>query len=172
MHALRRIHLSLRPEGVLLDLHPQPEPAAVEVWHGGRVETLGYVGQQDDIRDILEARVRMAQVEEDGWYVTQGQEFFDLITHSPTPRDWQEYQAREGYSSELSEELVAEAHQLMTTTGGEFIVREPIRASLLRRLPRSGSDDTRQGEASTRSSDWREHPPRASGKPQPRPASW
>src|SRR5688572_18492735 len=28
---LPNIHISLRPEGVLLDLHPQPEPAPVEV---------------------------------------------------------------------------------------------------------------------------------------------
>jgi hypothetical protein len=170
VHALRRIHLSLRPEGVLLDLHPQPEPAGVEVWHSGRVERLGHVGQKDDVRDILEARVRMAQVETDGWYVTQRQEFFDLITHSPTPSDWQECQAREGYSCELSEELLASAHELVATTGGEFIVREPIRASLLRRLPRSEAT-TPATVRPTRSSDWREHPPRARRKPQPRPES-
>ena len=145
MHALRRIHLALRPEGVLLDLHPQPEPLAVEVWHGGRVERLGYVGQKDDLREILDARVRMAEVEEDGWYKTVRQESFDLITHSPTPGDWQECQAKEGYSCELSKELVASAHELMATTGGEFVVREPIRASLLRRLPRSGSDYADKG---------------------------
>jgi hypothetical protein len=127
-----------------VDLHPQPELAAVEVWHGGRIERIGYVGGDDDIGDILEARARLTQAEEDGWYVTQRQEFFDLMTHCPTPRDWQEYQAREKYSCGLSEELVAEAQELMATTGGEFIVREPIRASLLRRLPRSESDDTPQ----------------------------
>jgi hypothetical protein len=151
VHALRRIHRSLRPHGVLLDLHPQPEPAAVEVWHGGRVERLGHVDQKDDIREILEARGRMGEVEEDGWYATQRQEFFDLIAHFPSARDWQEYQAREGYSGGLSEELLASAHELMATRGGEFIAREPIRASLLRRLPRSGSDDARNSEASIQS---------------------
>jgi hypothetical protein len=149
VHALRRIHRSLRPGGVLLDLHPQPEPAAVEVWHGGQVEHLGHVDQKDDIGDILEARVRLGQVEVDGWYVNQRQEFFDLIAHFPTASDWQEYQAKEGYSGVLSDDLLASAHELMATSGGEFIVREPIRASLLKRLPRSGSDD-RHSEASTR----------------------
>ncbi|HEX6301218.1 MAG TPA: hypothetical protein VF148_12195 [Acidimicrobiia bacterium] len=107
----------------------------MEVWHGGRIEHLGHIDKKEDIRDILEARVRLDQIEEDGWYVTQRQEFFDLIAHSPTVSDWQEYQAREGYSGGLSEELLASAHDLMATGGGEFIVREPIRASLLRRLP-------------------------------------
>ena len=148
MHALWRIHRSLRPHGVLLDLHPQPEPAAVEVWQGGRVEHLGHVDQKDDIREILEARVRMGQVEEDGWYVTQRQEFFDLIAHFPSASDWQEYQAREGYSGGLSEELLASAHELLATRGGEFIVREAIRAALLKPLPRSGSDDARNSKAS------------------------
>jgi len=150
VHALRRIHRSLRSEGVLLDLHPQPEPAAVEVWHGGRVEHLGHIDQEEDVREILEARVRLDQVEEGGWYVTQRQEFFDLIAHSPAVSDWQEYQAREGYTGGLSEALLASAHDAMATGGAELIVREPIRASLLRRLPRSRTDDARASFGSPR----------------------
>ena len=145
MHALRRIHRSLRPEGVLLDLHPQPEHAGVEVWQGGRVERLGNVGQEEDIRDILEARDRLDLVEGEGWYITERRRFFDLLSHFPGAEDWLEYQEREGYTSVVSEELLASANRLLATGNGEFVVREPIRASLLKRLPRPGSDDPSPG---------------------------
>ncbi len=145
MHALRRIYRSLRPEGVLLDLHPQPEHAGVEVWLGGRVERLGHVEQEEDIRDILEARARLDLVEGDGWYLTERRRFFDLLSHFPSAEEWLEYQAREGYTGVVSDELLASANRLLAAGGGEFVVREPIRASLLKRLPRPGSDDPRPG---------------------------
>jgi len=143
VHALRRIHGSLRTEGMLVDLHPQPEHAGLEVWQGGRVKRLGHTEQEEDIRDILEARASLDLVVTDGWYLPKRQRFFDLLSHFPTPESWLEYQAREGYSSAVSEELLATANRWLATGGGEFVVREPIRASLLERLPRSGSDDER-----------------------------
>ncbi|MGH8923835.1 MAG: hypothetical protein ACRDWA_04195 [Acidimicrobiia bacterium] len=149
MHALGRIHRSLRSEGVLLDLHPQPENAGVEVWQGGRVERLGHTDQEGDIREILEARARLDLAERDGWYVTKGRRFFDSLSHFPSAEDWLEYQAREGYTGVVSEELLASARDLLATGGGEFVVREPIRASLLNRRPRPGSDDVRHGEGPT-----------------------
>lgn len=146
MHALRRIHRSLRPEGVLLDLHPQPESAGVEVWQGDRVDRLGQVDQEEDIREILEARARLDLVEGEGWYVTERRRFFDLLAHFPSAEDWLEYQAREGYTGVVSDELLASARRSLAGGGGEFVVREPIRASLLKRRPRSGSDDARHGD--------------------------
>jgi hypothetical protein len=135
VHALRRIHRSLRPEGVLLDLHPQPERAGVEVWQRGRVDRLGHLDQEEDIREILEARARLDSVEGDGWYVTERRRFFDLLAHFPSAEDWLEYQAREGYSGEVPAELIATANRLLAAGEGELVVREPIRASVLKRLP-------------------------------------
>jgi hypothetical protein len=135
VHALRQIHRSLRSEGILLDLHPQPERAGVEVWQGGRVDRLGHLDQEEDIQDILDARARLDRVEGDGWYITERRRFFDLLAHFPGAEDWLEYQAREGYSGEAPAELLASANRLLATGGGELVVREPIRASVLKRLP-------------------------------------
>ncbi|MGQ0849835.1 MAG: hypothetical protein ACT4OP_12125 [Actinomycetota bacterium] len=141
VHALKRSHRSLRPEGVLLDLHPQPEHPGVEVWQGGRVERLGHLEQEEDVADILEARHLMDQVEDDSWYRTERRRLFDLLSHFPSAEDWLEYQAQEGYTSVVPEELLASADRLLATEDGEFVVREPIRASLLRRLPSPGTED-------------------------------
>lgn len=107
----------------------------MEVWQDGRVDRLGYLDQEEDIQDILEARARLDLVEGDGWYVTERRRFFELLAHFPSAEDWLEYQAREGYSGEIPTELIATANRLLETGGGEFVVREPIRASVLKRLP-------------------------------------
>jgi hypothetical protein len=106
----------------------------VEVWQGGRVARLGYLDQEEDIREILEARARLDLVEGDGWYVTERRRFFDLLAHFPSAEEWLEYQAREGYSGVVSAEVIAMANRMLATGGGEFVVREPIRASVLKRL--------------------------------------
>ena len=110
----------------------------MEVWQGGRVDRLGHLDQEEDIQDILEARARLDSVVGDGWYITERRRFFDLLAHFPSADDWLEYQAREGYS-EVPAELAASANRLLAAGGGELVVREPIRASVLRRLPRQTS---------------------------------
>ena len=107
----------------------------MEVWQGGRVDRLGQLDQEEDIQDILEARARLDLVEGDGWYATERRRTFDLLAHFPSAEDWLEYQAREGYSGEIPAALIAAANRLLETGGGEFVVREHIRASVLRRLP-------------------------------------
>ena len=132
VHALRRIHGSLRTEGVLLDLHPEPKRTGVEVWQGDRIHRLGHLDQEEDISDILEARARLDLVESDGWYVTERQRFFDLLSHFPSTGAWLDYLALEGYSSGGSAELIASADELLAADSGEGVIREPIRASVLR----------------------------------------
>lgn len=135
MDALSRIHLSLRAGAVLLDLHPQPENPQVEVWQQGRVEPLGQIDQEEDIREILEARTRLDLIEGRGWFVTERRTFFDLAGHFPSVEAWREYQAQEGYTGVMPDEVASSARHLLATEDGELIVQEPIRASLLRRVP-------------------------------------
>ena len=135
VHALERIHHSLQAEGVLLDVHPQPENTRVEVWQEGRVESLGHIDDDEDIRDIRQARARLSLVERRGWFITKRRRTFDLLEHYPTVEDWLERRAREGGTSIIPEGMLDSARHLLAVGGGEIVKREPIRASLLRRLP-------------------------------------
>jgi hypothetical protein len=141
VHALKRIHRSLRTDGFVLDLHPEPVNPGVEVWLDGKVERLGHVDQEEDLIEILEARALLDLVESEGWYGTKRRRFFDLVGHFPSPDAWLEYQEREGYTGTLPEAVLAEARRMLAPGGGAFVVREPIRASLLRRCPRPGGSE-------------------------------
>ena len=136
--ALRRIHRSLRPEGVLVDLHPEPTNSAVEVWQDGRITQLGHIGSEADIRDIVEARLRLDQMEKDGWYAIERRRVFDLLFHFPDVDEWLTYMAEEEPEIELPEELVSRARRRLSAVEGELVIREPARASGLRRLPGTG----------------------------------
>ena len=117
----------------------------VEVWQGGRVVRIGHLDQEEDIRDILDARSRLDQVEAEGWYSTERRRFFDLLAHFPSAQDWLDYRAKEGDSG-VSAELLASANRLLAAGGGELVVGEAIRASVLPRLPGPGAPGSPQRE--------------------------
>ncbi|MDX1467783.1 MAG: hypothetical protein R3258_00425 [Acidimicrobiia bacterium] len=144
VHALRQIHRWLRPRGVLLDLHPEPEHAGLEVWQDGTVRQIGRTANEEDLADIHDARGRLRQLEDEGWYSTQEQRVFDLVSHFPSPDDWLEFQDQEGYTTVVDGDLLNAARDLINSGGGEFIVREPIRASLLTSLHK-GTANARPG---------------------------
>jgi len=135
VHGLKTIHRSLRVEGVLLDIHPQPENIRIEVWQQGRIESLGPIDAEDDIRDIRRARARLSLVERGGWFITERRKIFDLLEHYPTVEDWLERRAWEGGTSTMPEGMIDSIRRLLEAGGGEVVKREPIRASLLRRRP-------------------------------------
>lgn len=135
VHALKKVRESLRVGGVLLDIHPQPENIRVEVWQEGRVESLGPLDDQDDIRDIRQARAQLSLVERRGWFITERRRTFDLLEHYLTVEVWLERRAEEGSTSIIPEGMIDSIRHLLGAGGGEIVKREPIRASLLRRPP-------------------------------------
>ena len=135
MHALGRIHRSLTDNGVLLDLHPEPKNSRAEVGREGQVEVVGEWDQEEDIRDIRLAREQLDLVETRGAFVTERQTGFDILEHCLSVEDWLERRTEQGETGVIQDELLDRARHLLATEGSELIIREPIRASLLRRLP-------------------------------------
>ena len=133
MHALGRIHRSLTDHGVLLDLHPEPRNSLAEVAREGRVEIVGEWDQEEDIRDILLAREQLDLVERAGVFVTEQQIGFDMLEHYRNVEDWLERRTKQGEMGVIQMELLDRARHLLATQGSELMIREPIRATLLRR---------------------------------------
>ncbi|MGH8937299.1 MAG: hypothetical protein ACRDXD_13730 [Acidimicrobiia bacterium] len=133
MHALSRIHRSLHPDGVLLDVHPEPENARVEVWEQGRIRPLGGLDGEQDSREIRQARSRLEEAERRGWYVTERQRKFELLVHHRSVDEWLERRAREGATSIIPEGMLETARHLLARGADELVIRERVRAAVLRR---------------------------------------
>lgn len=134
VHALSEIHKSLVPDGVMLDVHPQPQNSQIEVWQRGEVHPLGEVDQTEDKRDIEAARAHLESQVQRGLYAVEESGYFELLEHHPTVESWQERWAREGWILDASPELLRSARELLDRDAGDLVVREPVRATRLRRL--------------------------------------
>lgn len=134
VRALERIHRSLRPDGLLLDVHPQPQKILIEVWQETRSRVVATLDQEDDIRDIRLARARMRTVLGRRLFVTERRRNFDMLQHHPSVDHWLRWRARRGRDP-LPDHIPAAARNALANGGGELVLRERIRATLLRRLP-------------------------------------
>lgn len=134
VYALRQIHQSLTPDGILLDVHPEPASSRIEVWQGDRVHQLGEIDQEEDNREIEEARSRLDLLVDEGLFSPEASDFFELREHHDSVEGWQEKWAEEDYRLVANAELLASARQLLSNGGGELVIREQVRATRLRRL--------------------------------------
>ena len=134
VHALRQIHQSLTPGGVLLDVHPEPVNSRIEVWQGDRVHELGEIDQCEDHEEIEDARSRLDLLVDQGLFGPEASDYFELREHHDSVGGWKETWAREGYRLVAPPGMFESAEDLLSTGGGELVIREQVRAARLRRL--------------------------------------
>jgi len=134
VHALSRIHSYLRTDGVLLDIHPQPENSQIEIWQEGRIHVLGEIDQHEDHEEIEAGRVHVTSFEERGLFSEEERAVFELLEHHPTVESWQERWGEEDYRLVAEPELLDSARALLQSGDGELVIREPVRATRLRRM--------------------------------------
>jgi len=134
VHALRRIHECLATDGTLLDVHPQPENSQIEVWQNGEIHRLGVIDQTEDHEEIEAARAHLRSVERDGLFARDHRAFFDLTEHHPTVESWHQRWAENDYRLIATPKLLRSANDLLSSAGGELVIREPVSATTFRRL--------------------------------------
>ena len=137
VHVLRKVHKALRPRGVLLDIHPVPAHAWVEVVRDSRRKRLGYLDSSTVIERVREARRRRAAVLREGLFVPGPRRYFDWHAHYPSIEDW--FRRREEYGSTaaivIPPEVLRRVRVEMRRPGTIFVVGERTRATLLTRCP-------------------------------------
>jgi hypothetical protein len=136
VYALKEVHQSLTPDGILLDVHPEPLNSPIEVWQGERVHELGELDQTEDNREIEDARSRLDILVDQGLFSPEETDYFELAQHFDSVESWQEAWAEEDYRLIAPPGMLESAEQLLSSDGGELVIREQIRATRLRRLPR------------------------------------
>jgi hypothetical protein len=79
------VHQWLRPDGLVLDLHPQPELIDVEVvLTDGSAVGLGPIDTTSLIANMHTARAALASAEQAGWYQRERSVLFDFASHFAT----------------------------------------------------------------------------------------
>jgi hypothetical protein len=133
VHALRRIHGAIRPGGALLDLHPQPAHARIEVVVDGRVVDAGQVDAARFIAKVLPARSALAEQVAAGYFVAERVEAFDFLTWFDGVDEWLAYLAAEWTTADVPPALAARVRALLPGGAGPIATREAVHAARLRR---------------------------------------
>ena len=133
MNALSRIHESLREDGVLLDVHPQPENSRIEVWQDGQIHRLGEIDQHEDHEEIVAARSHLRSFERVGLFRAERSAVFELLEHHPSVESWEDRWEYEGYRLIAEPNLLETARALLQLPSTELVIKEPALATRLRR---------------------------------------
>ncbi len=136
--ALRNIHQSLVPEGLLLDIHPEPEHARVEIWQRDRIHAIGRLDESQDIEEILHAEAQLATLVAEGWFIRERFERFEMLIHFPTLEDWMERRASKSSTSIIPDQVLASARRLLSEGEAELVLRQRNQIALFRRSQPGG----------------------------------
>src|SRR3970282_2779146 len=91
VHALAKIHSLLQPTGVLVHIHPPPEPPAIQVRVGSEIHAAGWLREADDYVEDEEADRAIDDAIELGMFVLERQGQFDFTTHAGTLRELKDH---------------------------------------------------------------------------------
>ena len=135
MYVLKRIHRWLRSDGLLLDLHPEPEQPTIDaVRDGMRLEYLGRIDTSGLITNIYAARAALASLIEAGWFVPERSLIYDFISHFSSVDEWLRHREERRSSSVVEPAVIARARALLAQDGrSELRVSERVLASRFRR---------------------------------------
>lgn len=145
VHALEEIRRLLKPNGVLIDIHPVSEPSSIEVHQAGKVDLVGLLSVRQWCFEFEEADIALAEITQRGMFIMERNALFDLPTYYTSAtelgkdlKESVEIFARDAQAAieplPHIEALTARAEELMQAAGSdaELIVHERTHISRLR----------------------------------------
>jgi len=134
VHALEKIQRLLKPDGILIDIHPPPEPSSIEVRIRGEAIPAGWLHESDDYAEYEDADDALARVVRSGLFVVERGGAFDLVTHADTLAELRAYVAEEWEEARIDDITAMRAEDLLSTPerDKEVILRESVRIARLR----------------------------------------
>jgi hypothetical protein len=142
VHALVEIRRLLKPDGVLIDIHPIPEGYTIEVVQHGRI-LFAERKRETCSEDVVCAEEALAECVERNLFAVDRRAEFDFLTYGSSIRElreyWDELNAYEGDPKDEEtiarvEKLYAKVMQIMQETGvgAEVAIHERARIARLR----------------------------------------
>ena len=81
VHALEEIHRLLKPNGVLIDIHPVSEPSPIEIHLNGHIELVGNLEVRQWCIDFEQADNALAEITGRGKFAVEQKGMFDTLTY-------------------------------------------------------------------------------------------
>jgi len=116
----------------MLDIHPEPEDARVEVRDGDRLTFVGPYARPTIYDNIHTARDTLAGLVGEGLFARERSMVFEVLYHFDSVDAWLAYRIERGTSTEVDLALLARARQVLADTSGELLIREQMRATRYR----------------------------------------
>jgi hypothetical protein len=112
----------LRPGGILLDLHPEPEHNRIQVHASGRVHDIGLLDDTAYIRDVHAGREVVDSLVRAGLFTREREVVFEHVAHASDVEAWLSHRAEAGSRSILDPQIVERARALLAEGDGEILV--------------------------------------------------
>jgi len=134
VHALEKIRRLLKPNGILIDIRPPPEPSAIDVRIGDRMHAAGWLNETDDYGDYEAADTALAKVVDGGLFVVERRGEFELKTYADTLAELRDYVAEGWENASIDDVTTARIEEWMSTAerDKEILLRERVRIARLR----------------------------------------
>ena len=136
VHALELIRPMLAAGGVLVDIHPRPEPPPIEVRLGREIYPVGWVREADDYVEYVWADEALATAVARGLYTWEKQGSFAFTTYTDSILELRDHLAETWTDAIIDEAVIGQALDLMQTfqPDKEVILREVVKIARLKPL--------------------------------------
>ncbi len=137
VHALEKIAQLLKPDGVLLDIHPTNEPAAMAVRLRDQIIPAGWLTESDDYVEYEWADEALQSVVDDQHFTLERVGTFEFVWHADTLNDLRAYLAEEWKDAIIDEMTAGRIAELLKlpVRDKEILVSEAIRIARYRLTP-------------------------------------
>jgi len=134
VHALAQIHFLLKPDGILIDIHPTPEPPPIDVRLGADIHRVGWVREVDDYCEYVAADEALATAVSRHLYTWQKQGTFAFTTYADTILDLRRHLAQTWTDAIIDDDIIRRTLDLMQTPSDdqEVILREVVKIARLK----------------------------------------
>jgi SAM-dependent methyltransferase len=129
VHALEKIHQVLKPGGILLDIHPTNEPAAIAVRLREQIVPAGWVNESDDYVEYEWADEALQRAVSGGQFALERAGTFNFTWHADSMKDLRAYLAEEWKDAIIDDLTAMRIEELfkLPVHDKEILVSEVIR---------------------------------------------
>jgi hypothetical protein len=134
VHALEKIQQLLKPGGILLDIHPTNEMAAIAVRLREQLIPGGWLNESDDYVEYAWADEAVQQVVADRRFTLERSGTFEFVWHADTLNELRAYLAEEWKDAIIDELTAGRIEELLKLPvhDKEILVSEAIRIARYR----------------------------------------